>query len=323
MSRKSYPHHKLIVILGLTASGKSDLAIKLAKKFSGEIVSADSRQIYQEMDIGTGKIEIHKGTVPKIQSLKQGLYLRDSPFTVAGIPHYLIDIIKPNQEFTLAQYKKLAIRAIRDIQKRGKLPFLVGGTGLYIQAIVDNLQIPKIKPNKKLRNQLEKLSNQELFKQLKKLDPLTAAAIDQQNKRRLIRALEVCLITKKPFSEQRKKGQPLFDVCQIGLELDKKTLEKRINQRVDKMFKAGLVEEVKKLAQKYSPDLPSMSGISYQEIIQSFGSNASKTNQAKELIKQHSRQYARRQLTWFKRDKRIKWVKNYSQAEKLIRNFPL
>lgn len=294
------PTNKLIVILGPTASGKSDLAIRLAKKFNGEIVSADSRQVYQEMDIGTSKL-----------TQKQ----------MTGIKHYLIDLIKPNQEFTLAQYKRLAVKTIKDIQKRGKLPFLVGGTGLYIQAIVDNLQIPKVKPNKKLRNKLEKSTNQELFKQLKKLDPSTAAIIDPHNKRRLIRALEVCLITKKPFSQQRKKGQPLFDVCQIGLELDKKTLEKRINQRVDKMFKAGLVEEVRKLAQKYSPNLSSMSGIGYQEIIQSFGSDTSKINQAKELIKQHSRQYARHQLTWFKRDKQINWVSNYQEAQKAIADF--
>ena len=317
MSREGYPHNKLIVILGPTASGKSDLAIKLAKEFNGEIVSADSRQIYQEMDIGTGKIEM-RGTVPVIQSLFQGLYHRDSP---SMIPHYLIDIIKPNQEFTLAQYKRLAIKAIKDIKKRGKLPFLVGGTGLYIQAIVDNLQIPKVKPNKKLRNKLEKLTSQELFKQLKKLDPLAIATVDSHNKRRLIRALEVCLITKKPFSQQRKKGQPLFDVCQIGLKINKKNLEKRINQRVDKMFKAGLVEEVKKLTQKYSPNLSSMSGIGYREIIQSFGSDVSEINQAKELIKQHSRQYARRQITWFKRDKRINWVSNYQEAQKVIADF--
>ncbi len=298
MSIVSYPHNKLVVILGPTASGKSDLAIKLAEKFNGEIISADSRQVYQEMDIGTAKIEIKK----------------------VMIPHYLIDIIKPNQEFTLAQYKKLAVKIIKDIQKRGKLPFLVGGTGLYIQSVIDNLQIPKVKPDKKLRNKLEKLTNQELCQQLKKLDPLSDATIDHRNKRRLIRALEVCLITKKPFSKQRKKDKPLFDVCQIGIKSNKKTLEKRINQRVGKMFEAGLIEEVKKLAQKYSPDLPSMSGIGYQEIIPYLQGEIT-LEQAKELIKQHSRQYARRQMSWFRRDKRIIWVNNYQKAKKAIAHF--
>lgn len=289
----------LIVILGPTASGKSDLAIKLAKKFNGEIVSADSRQIYQEMDIGTAK-----------PTKKQ----------MANIPHFLIDIIKPNQEFTLAQYKKLAIKAIKDIQKRGKLPFVVGGTGLYIQAVVDNLIIPQVKPNKKLRKKLEKLTNQELFKQVKKLDPLTAVAIDPHNKRRLIRALEVCLITKKPFSEQRKKGQPLFDVCQIGLKLPKEILNKKIDQRVEKMIQAGLIDENKKLAQEYSFDLPAMSGIGYQEIAQ-YLQNKINLQQVKELIKQHTHQYARRQLTWFKRDQRIIWISKLPQAKAILKDW--
>jgi len=275
------------------------LAIKLAQRFDGEIVSADSRQIYKDMNIGTAK---------------------PTKKEMSNIPHYLINIIKPDQEFTLAQYKKQTIKIIKDIQKRGKLPFLVGGTGLYIKAVVDNLQIPEVKPNKKLRGKLEKLTNQELFKQLKKIDPVSAAAIDRQNKRRLIRALEVCLITKKPFSEQRKKGRTLFDVLQIGLKSDKENLEKRISQRAEKMIKAGLTEEVKKLAKKYSTDLPSMSGIGYQEIIPYLRDKIT-IEQAKELISQHTRQYARRQMTWFKKDKRIHWIKNYSQADKLIRKF--
>ena len=280
--------NKLIVILGPTASGKSDLAIKLAKKFNGEIVSADSRQIYKEMDIGTAK---------NVRPLRPNII-------------HLIDVVRPDQEFTLAQYKRLAIKAIKDIQRRGKLPFLVGGTGLYIQAIVDNLQIPIVKPDKKLRNKLEKLTNQELLQQLKKIDPLTARAIDLNNKRRLIRALEVCLKTKKPFSQQRKKGQPLFDVCQIGLKLNKKILERRINQRVEQMIKMGLIKETKKLAKKYSLDLPAMSGIGYQEISQYLQGKIN-LGQAKALIKQHTRQYAHRQMTWFKKDQRINWL-NYS-----------
>jgi tRNA dimethylallyltransferase len=289
----------LIVILGPTASGKSELAIKLAKKFNGEIVSADSRQIYQEMDIGTAKITKKE---------------------MNDIPHYLIDIIKPNQEFTLAQYKKQAIRIIKDINKRGKLPFLVGGTGLYIQAIVDNLKIPEVKPDKKLRAKLEKQKTEELFKQLKKIDPQSAQFIDSNNKRRIIRALEVCFITKKSFSQQRKKGQPLFDILQIGLKPDGKTLEKRINQRVEKMFQAGLANEVKKLLAKYPPELPSMSGIGYQETIRYLQKKIN-LDQTKELIKQRTHQYARRQMTWFKRDKRIKWIKGQKEAEKLIKDF--
>ncbi len=290
---------KLIVILGATGSGKSELAVKLARKFNGQIVSADSRQLYQEMDIGTAKI-----------TKKQ----------MAGIPHHLINRVKPNQEFALAQYKKEAIGIIKDIQKRNQLPFLVGGTGLYIQAVVDNLQIPQVRPDKKLRNELEKLTNQQLYQRLKKLDPLALQIIDLNNKRRMIRALEVCLKTKKPFSQQKQKGRALFNVLQIGLKLDKKTLGKRINQRVEKMFKAGLVQEVEKLIKKYRPDLPSMSGIGYQEIIL-YLQNKITLQQAKELIKLHTRQYARRQMTWFKRDQRIIWLDNYKKAEQAIKQF--
>jgi len=299
VSGKIYPHHKLIVILGPTASGKSDLAVKLAKRFNGEIVSADSRQIYQEMDIGTAK-----------PNKKQ----------MSGVSHHLIDVVKPNQGFTLAQYKKLAVKIIKDIQERGRLPFLVGGTGLYIQAVVDNLKIPPVKPNKKIRKRLAELTNQELFSQLEKLDPLTAAAIDRHNKRRLIRALEVCLVTKNPFSKQREKGQPLFNICQIGLKINKEALNKKIAQRVEKMTQTGLVREVKKIIQNYSLYLPAMSGIGYQEISQYLQDKIT-LEKAKELIKQHTRQYARRQMTWFKKDKRIHWIKTYPTAAKIIADF--
>ncbi|MBU1289758.1 tRNA (adenosine(37)-N6)-dimethylallyltransferase MiaA [Patescibacteria group bacterium] len=297
MSSK-YSQNKLIVILGPTASGKTSLAIKLAKIFSGEIVSADSRQVYREMDIGTDKI------VPE------------------GIPHHLIDVVNPDEKFTLAQYKKMAIKAIKDIQKRGNVPFLVGGTGLYIQSIVDNLQIPKGESDAKMRNKLEKMENAELFEKLKKLDPVCAAAIDSKNKRRLVRAVEVCLATGKPFSQQRKKGKPLFDVLQIGIKPDKEKLEKKIAQRADQMIQTGLIEEVKGLIKRYGSKIISMDSIGYQEIIAHL-QNKITLEEAKDLVKTHTRQYAKRQMTWFKRDKRIQWIENYSQAKKLIGNFLL
>jgi len=284
---------KLIIILGPTASGKSDLAIKLAKKFNGQIISADSRQIYKEMNIGTAKV-----TKKEMQ----------------GIPHYLIDIINPDQEYTLAQYKKQAIKIIKEIQKKNKLPFLVGGTGLYIQSIVDNLQIPEVKPNKKLRDQLENKTNQELYNQLKKIDPQALKVIDINNKRRLIRALEVCLITGQKFSQQKTKGPKLFEILQIGLKPDNKILDQRINQRTEQMIEAGLIKEVEGLIKKYGTKPYSMSGIGYKEAL---------LDNAKELIKIHTRQYARRQMSWFRRDKRIHWVKTYSEAEKLINDFLL
>jgi len=292
-------NNKLIVILGPTASGKSNLAIKLAKEFRGQIVSADSRQIYKEMDIGTAKV-----TKKEMQ----------------GIPHYLIDIVKPNQDFSLAQFKKKAIAQIKKIQKEDKLPFLVGGTGLYIQSIVDNLQMPEGKPNKKLRKELENKTNQELYNQLKELDPQAIKIIDRNNQRRMVRALEVCLTTGQPFSQQKHKGQPLFDILQIGLNPGKEILDKRINQRADKMIKAGLLQEVKGLIKKYGTKPYSMSGIGYQEIIPYLRKEIS-LDEAKELIKIHTRQYSRRQMSWFRRDKRIKWIKTYPEARKLIKEF--
>ena len=288
---------KLIVILGPTASGKSALAIKLAKKFKGEVVSADSRQIYQGMDIGTGK------TTKK---------------EMAGIPHHLLDVARPNQKFNAAIYKKLAVRAIKDIQRRGKMPFLVGGTGLYIQAVVDNIEFPKVPPQKKLRKELEKKSLKELFEIYKKLDTKGAKLLDKHNKRRLVRAIEVCKITGKPFSEQRKKGEPLFDILQIGIKLEKEKLKQKISQRIEKMFKMGLEKEVKELIKKYGFEIPPMQTIGYQEWSAYLEGKIDK-NELKQKIKTHTLQFAKRQMTWFKRDKRINWLKNYQETEKLLK----
>ena len=288
----------LIVILGPTASGKTKMAIELAKIFNGEIVSADSRQIYRGMDIGTDKVKAEK---------------------TSGIPHYLIDIINPDQEFSLAQYKKMAIEKIKEIQKRNKTPFLVGGTGLYIQAIIDNLTIPSVKPDLKLRHQLEEKNLSELQAMLKKLDPKSFEKIDLNNPRRLIRALEVCLKTGRPFSEQTKKGQPLFNFIEIGIKIPSEEADEKINQRVDWMIKNGLIDEVKNLIKKYSLDLPAFSGIGYREIIQYLQGKIS-LDEAIQEIKIHTRQYAKRQMTWFKKDHRIKWVKNLDEAIRIINN---
>jgi tRNA dimethylallyltransferase len=309
--------NKLIVILGPTASGKTELALRLAKEFNGEIVSADSRQIYREMDIGTAKL-------PRTKSEKRKAKNNNKKFKtlyygeVEGIPHYLIDIVDPDKTLTVAQYKKIAIRCIKDIQKRDKTPFLVGGTGLYIQAVVDNLKIPEVPPNKALRAKLEKKSLQELLNVLKSLDPEALETVEKKNKRRIIRAIEVNLAGIK-FS-QKTKGKPLFDVLQIGISLEKEKLYKKIDQRVDQMIEQGLPHEVENLAEKYSWDLPSMSGIGYQEFKDYFKGKIT-LDKVIQQIKTHTHQYARRQMSWFKRDKRIHWIKNYSEAKKLIKSF--
>jgi tRNA dimethylallyltransferase len=291
--------NKLIVILGPTASGKTQLAIKLASKFRGEIISADSRQIYQGMDIGTGKdMESYQGL---------------------DISCHLIDIRKPNEQLSLAEYKKLASQTINSIIKRGNLPFLVGGTGLYISALVDNYQIPVVKPNQKIRLKLEKLSQTEKIKMLKRLDPKALTFVDINNPRRLNRALEVCLAGKK-FSQTRKKGKPRFETLMLGIKISHSSLASRINKRVDKMIERGLVKETKDMIKRYGATLLPLQTIGYAEIINYLNKKTS-LGQAIELIKLHTRQFARRQMTWFGRDKRIIWITNYSQAEIQLRKF--
>jgi len=314
MSNNKKP--KLIVILGPTASGKTELAIKLARKFNGEIVNADSRQIYKKMDIGTGKIE-NRNWILDIRKLK----ISNIQYPISNnIPIHLIDIVNPDEDFSVAEYKKLAINKIKEIQRRNKIPFLVGGTGLYISSVIDNLEIPKAPPNNKIRERLNKLSAEKLFEKLKKVDLKSAKIIGKNNKRKLIRSLEVYEITRRPFSAQQIKGQPLFNVLQIGIKIDREKLYKKIDQRVNEMIKIGLIEETKKLAEKYSFSLPAMSGIGYQEI-GLYLKNKITLDEAVQKIKFRTHQYARRQMTWFRRDRRIRRVGNYRETERVIENF--
>jgi len=300
---------KLIVILGPTATGKTKLAVALAYKFNGEIISADSRQVYKYLNIGAGK------------DLKE----------YKNIKYNLINIINPDKTFTLAEYKKLALKKINDIIKKNKIPFLVGGTGLYISSIIDNYDIPKIKPNKEVRSKLSKLSKSSKIKLLKKTDPECLKFLDLKNTRRVDRALEVCLNGQK-FSDLRKKGKLLFDILQIGLALPREKINKNIDSRVDYMIKSGLVDETKKIIKKFSKNSAALETIGYKEILDFLDNKVETQNFVKtqnfaslqdtiKLIKIHTHQFAKRQMTWFKRDKNINWIKNKSQAEKLIRKF--
>ncbi len=287
--------NKLIVILGPTAVGKTEFAIKLAKKFNGEIISADSKQVYKEMDIGTGKV---------------------SKKEMKGIPHYLLDIVSPKKHFSVAQYQKLAYKNINKILKKEKVPFLVGGSPFYIYSIVEGWTFPKMKPNWKLRKKLEKKTKEELFAILKKLDKERAKTIEKENKRRLIRAIEIA----KTFGKIPKlKKNPQFDCLLIGIKKQKDELKKRISKRVDKMIRLGLEKEVRKLVKKYGWN-PLLQTIGYGEWLPYFEEKISK-NEVGEKIKENTFQFAKRQMTWFKRDKRIHWFKNYKETEKLIKHF--
>ncbi|MCX6718557.1 MAG: tRNA (adenosine(37)-N6)-dimethylallyltransferase MiaA [Candidatus Staskawiczbacteria bacterium] len=290
--------NKIIVILGPTSSGKTDLSIKLAKKFNGEVISADSRQVYKGMDIGTGKV-----TKKEMQ----------------GIPHYLLDVANPKTRFSVAQYQKLATRAIKNIHKKNKVPFLVGGTGFYIQSVVDGIVIPEVKPNWKLRGKLEKMTNEQLFERLKALDPKRADSIDRHNPRRLIRALEIVLGSKRPVGPLSKNTP--FEALFLGIKKDQKELNKLIKKRLLKRLDEGMINEIKKL-HKSGVTFKRLEefGLEYRFVAQ-YLQGKLKYDQMVSLLNKEIEHYAKRQMTWFKKDKRILWVENFSQAKREAINF--
>lgn len=284
----------LVVLLGPTAVGKTSISIELAKKINGEIISADSMQIYKYMDIGTAKIT------------------KDE---MDDIPHYMIDIIYPDEEFTVADFKKRASEYIRQINDRNNIPMIVGGTGLYINSIVYELKFARVKPNEKFRNKwnniADKYGNQYIYEELKNADPLSAKRINVNDRKRIIRALEILHETGKPMSYYNKnfrKETEEYNLVMIGFTMDRAKLYSRINKRVDNMLEQGLIEEVKMLMDMgYTKDLVSMQGIGYKEVIDYLEGNI-ELNQMIEILKRNTRRFAKRQLTWFRRDNRIKWI---------------
>ncbi|MBT3362987.1 MAG: tRNA (adenosine(37)-N6)-dimethylallyltransferase MiaA [Chloroflexi bacterium] len=281
----------LIAIVGPTAIGKSSVAIQLAKSYNGEIVSADSCQVYRYMDIGTAKPS-----------------LDDQKLTA----HHLIDVIDPDQPFDLATYQKLAYKAIDDIHKRGKLAILVGGSGLYVRAILRGYAIPTAPPDNGLRESLERKTKAEghevLFAELQRIDPDAARSIDGRNVRRVIRAIEVYKTTGQPYSQQAKAIPPAYDILTVGLNVDREQLYRRIDSRVDAMIEEGLVDEVKNLAQKgYSFNLTSLRSLGYRQIGEHLSGQCA-LNEATDKIKYETHRFARHQYAWFKpKDKSINW----------------
>jgi tRNA dimethylallyltransferase len=282
----------IIIITGPTASGKTDLAIKIAKEFEGEIVNADSRTVYREMDVATAK---------------------PSEEEKADIPHHLFDVVKPDDSFTVADYKKLAQEKIREIRNRGKSPILVGGTGLYIDSVVYDFNLTEGKPQPKLREELNELSTDMLLHRLEELDPDSIETIDSSNKRRLVRALEVSMSTGMPFSKQKERKPLPDDVIYLSVDVPREELYDKINRRIEHWLEMGLIEETKRLRQKYSADLPSMSAIGYKEVGDYLEGKISK-EEAIEEMKKRTRNYAKRQLTWLRRNPDIEWVKDDKEA---------
>jgi tRNA dimethylallyltransferase len=281
----------LILIVGPTAVGKTELAIQLAERLNGEIISADSRLFYRGMDIGTAK--------PSRQEM-------------ARVPHHLIDIANPDEILSLAVFQQKAREAITDIHIRNKLPFLVGGTGQYVRAVTQGWSPPEVEPDEKLRAKLEKEKEENgiywLHDKLKGLDPVAADKIDARNYRRTIRALEVIQTTGKKFSEQRGQGDSPYQLITIGLSRPRTELYERVDQRIDVMFESGFIDEVRDLlAKSYSPSLPTLSAIGYRECVRVIQGELTE-EQAKAEIRRATRVFVRRQANWFKEtDPEIKW----------------
>jgi tRNA dimethylallyltransferase len=306
--------NKIIVILGPTASGKSALAIKIAKKFNGEIISADSRQVYRGMDIGTGKVT---GSLEPV-ILSERSESKDLVFISESIPHHLIDVADPNDDFNISHFKKLAEKAIKDILQRKKLPIICGGTGFWIKSIVDNVQLPEVRPDIKLRKRLGQKNADELFGMLKKLDPERAKNIDAKNKVRLIRAIE---IVNKLGSVPKMLKNSKYDFLQLGITVPKEILNGKIKKRLDERFKEGMLEEVENLNKNgVSWKRLEYFGLEYRWIAQYLQNKISISKMKNDLYFAIIH-YAKRQMTWFKKDKRIKWIKDYKEAEKEIKKF--
>ncbi len=293
----------LVVVLGPTASGKSGLGIHLARRFNGEIVSADSRQVYRCLDIGTAKV------TPEEQAL---------------VPHHLLDVADPRGIYTVSRFQHDAIAAIDDILARGKQPFLVGGSPHYIQVVVDHLDIPRIEPHRELRARLEARPLDDLLAQLEALDPASAAAIDRHNRRRVIRALEVCLVSGKPFSEQRGMAHPLYRSLLLGISWPRDVLYARIDARVDERMRQGMIQEVRDLlAQGISHERLDSLGLEYRYISRLLRGEFADEAEMVQRLKYAIHDFTRRQLTWFRRDTRITWLNglDIERAEAVVESF--
>lgn len=298
----------VVVIIGPTASGKTKLSIELAKIVNGEIVSADSMQIYKYMDIGTAKPDEKERE---------------------GIKHYLIDEVNPDQEFSVARFKELALKYINEIIKKGKVPIVTGGTGLYINSLIYNLEFSDTICDWDLRNKLAKEAlekgNEYIHNMLKEIDPVAAQKIHMNNVKRVIRAIEVYTYTNKPISvhqEESRRNPPEHNFILIGITMDRQKLYDRIDKRVDLMFENGLVKEVEKLVEMgYDKSTIAMQGLGYKEIL-AYLKKEMTLDEAIEILKRDTRRYAKRQITWFKKLENIFWINvdELASQEKIFKN---
>lgn len=295
----------IVVIVGPTASGKTELSIELAKRIDGEIISGDSMQVYKYMDIGTAKV---------------------TPEEMDGVPHHLIDILNPDEAFSAFAFKNLAEALINDITSRGKIPIIAGGTGLYIQSLIYNYELEDetITPDeeiivKKKMKEIEQLDNQQLHDYLAQFDAMSAENIHKNNRQRVLRAIEYYFKTKKLLSNRKKVQQftENYDTLLIGIEMSRKTLYSRINKRVDIMLDHGLFKEVQQLVEQGYESCQSMQAIGYKELIPVINGQMIYEDAVNEL-KQHSRQYAKRQMTWFKNKMSVHWLNKENMSLQMM-----
>ena len=278
-------NNRVIAVVGATASGKTSYAIELAKKINGEIISADSRLVYKGMDIGTAK--------PTIDEMQE-------------VPHYMIDVVEPEYNYSVGLYVKEAQKHITDIISRGKVPIVVGGTGLYFRVLLENYDLPDVKPDYELRKELSSYSYEELLEMLTKLDEKAANSVEKNDKKKLIRYIEIIKLAGKPLDLVRGVKEKEFNVEWVGLNFPREILYDRINKRVDLMIEQGLIDETKKLLQKHGRISNITDTIGYREVLSYLDGELS-LDEAKDKLKQNTRNYAKRQLTWFRKNEQINW----------------
>lgn len=300
----------MLVVVGPTGSGKSALALRLAQTYRGELVCADSRQVYTGLTIGSAK---DVGAWEPVDGTPR--------FISDGIVEHLVDVIDPRDEWNVGLYQQQADAVIQDIHARGKLPIVVGGTGLYIQALVDRLQFPEIAPNPTLRAQLAAKTLEELQASYEACDPVGALVIDRENRRRLIRAIEVTYGACQPFSQLQTRGPEVYRTCLFGCELPRAALYARLDRRVLGMVEAGLVAEVRGLLEAgVDAESSALSGIGYREVVSMLRGEITEP-QMIALIQQNTRRLAKRQVSWFRRDPRITWVTSWEEAQARVQTF--
>ena len=295
---------KVIVIVGPTASGKTALSIELAKQINGEIVSCDSMQIYKDMNIGSAK--------PSLEEMQ-------------GIKHYMIDIVEPDKRFSVAEYKKQAEQAIEEILSKGKMPIVIGGTGLYADSLIYGIEYPEIEFDKNYRNELENIANSKeglsnLYEKAKEIDSKAIEKISPNDKKRILRILEIYHSTGKTKTEleaESRKNEVKYDYRVFVINMDRQILYNRINKRVEIMIENGLIEEVKNLLDKYKEFPTAMQGLGYKEVVEYLNGYLTKDEMI-EKIKQETRRYAKRQLTWFRKNKNTIWIDGLNDLQSNI-----